>query len=332
MKKYLFILLFLITSSLIFGQNVYFINQWGECIYNGRVFQSDSVSGSADVNYYIQEIGAFWIVDEYAARNQYPDGHWENWRLHQFETHIQLTEAGTYHIQGRVHVQLDLSGQNDYYMYSNILYFSVEDHYAPFIPQNFSAVFTGQHPVISWTGDTQADLASYTIAKMVVGETGWADVATASSSATQWTDETVTKPASKFDPTYTIKYKIKAADINNNISAYSPEQAVTGTTNYLWKTSNGTNNEGIISYKLFSNYPNPFNPSTQIEFQIPKDGFVNLTVYNSLGQKVTELVKNTLGKGKYTVEFNAANLPSGIYIYKIQSGNFSDVKKMILTK
>ena len=85
-------------------------------------------------------------------------------------------------------------------------------------------------------------------------------------------------------------------------------------------------------FELFQNYPNPFNPSTQISYQLPENSFVNLVVYNSLGQKVEELVNQEQTSGKYSVKFDASNLPSGVYIYKLQAGEFSSVKKMLLTK
>ncbi len=81
-----------------------------------------------------------------------------------------------------------------------------------------------------------------------------------------------------------------------------------------------------------SNYPNPFNPSTKIEFQIPKSSIVNLTVYNSLGEEVAILVNQRLSKGRYTFEFNARDLPSGVYFYVLRAGNFGSTKKMILLK
>ena len=81
-----------------------------------------------------------------------------------------------------------------------------------------------------------------------------------------------------------------------------------------------------------SSYPNPFNPTAIIEYQIPKDGLVNLVVYNILGQVVAELVNEHQTIGRYSVKFDASSLPSGVYIYKLQAGEFSDVKKMLLTK
>ena len=83
---------------------------------------------------------------------------------------------------------------------------------------------------------------------------------------------------------------------------------------------------------LKQNHPNPFNPTTQLGYQIPKSGFVNLVVYNPLGQVVSTLVNEHQKNGKYSVQFNASNLPSGVYFYKLHVGEFSSVKKMLLTK
>ncbi len=85
-------------------------------------------------------------------------------------------------------------------------------------------------------------------------------------------------------------------------------------------------------YILSQNYPNPFNPSTTIEFAIPKDENVSLTVYDVLGRVVSELVNENLRAGYYKVEFNASNLASGIYFYKLKAGDFVSTKKLILMK
>jgi hypothetical protein len=85
-------------------------------------------------------------------------------------------------------------------------------------------------------------------------------------------------------------------------------------------------------YNLSQNYPNPFNPTTKIEYSLPEASRVRLSVYNNLGQQVISLVNEYQATGRYIVEFNAMNLPSGIYFYRIQSDNFSAVKKMMLVK
>jgi hypothetical protein len=87
-----------------------------------------------------------------------------------------------------------------------------------------------------------------------------------------------------------------------------------------------------VAYALEQNFPNPFNPSTKINYSIPTEGFVTLDVYNSIGQKVANLVSESKTAGTYTVNFDASDLTSGIYFYKISSGNFTETKKMILLK
>ncbi len=88
----------------------------------------------------------------------------------------------------------------------------------------------------------------------------------------------------------------------------------------------------IKDYELFQNYPNPFNPSTTISFQMPKDGFVTLKIYDILGKEVTTLVNEYKTTGKYNVQFNAASLASGMYVYQIKVGDFSSTKKLMLMK
>lgn len=85
-------------------------------------------------------------------------------------------------------------------------------------------------------------------------------------------------------------------------------------------------------FRLDQNYPNPFNPSTTISFTIPSDGLVTLKVYNSLGEEVSTIEQNYLVKGTYNLNFNASGLPSGIYFYRINAGNYSAVKKMVLLR
>lgn len=85
-------------------------------------------------------------------------------------------------------------------------------------------------------------------------------------------------------------------------------------------------------YSLSQNYPNPFNPTTTIKYGIPKAGIVTLKIYDLLGREVTTLVNERKDPGVYNVDFNATNLASGIYLYKITSGDFSAVKKMMLVK
>lgn len=86
------------------------------------------------------------------------------------------------------------------------------------------------------------------------------------------------------------------------------------------------------AYKLYNNYPNPFNPSTNIKYAIPSKGIVTLKVYNSLGKEVAKLIDQFHTPGEYEYTFDASGLSSGIYYYTISSGNFTETKKMVLLK
>lgn len=92
-------------------------------------------------------------------------------------------------------------------------------------------------------------------------------------------------------------------------------------------------NSSVQKFQLNQNYPNPFNPSTTISFYLQKAGPVSLTVYNIFGQKIATILQNNLLKeGSHNVVFHAADLPSGVYLYKLTAGNFTATKKMILLK
>ncbi len=87
-----------------------------------------------------------------------------------------------------------------------------------------------------------------------------------------------------------------------------------------------------LQFSIEQNYPNPFNPTTSITYQLPQNAHVKLVVYNSLGQVVRTLVDENKSAGRYSITFNASNLPSGVYFYRIQAGDYVSVKKMLLMK
>ena len=93
-----------------------------------------------------------------------------------------------------------------------------------------------------------------------------------------------------------------------------------------------TKSNQISSYILSQNYPNPFNPVTRINYQIPKLSHVTIKVYNILGQEIATLVNAEKMAGHYSVEFNATNFASGVYLYRMQAGSFVSTKKLILLK
>jgi hypothetical protein len=92
------------------------------------------------------------------------------------------------------------------------------------------------------------------------------------------------------------------------------------------------NNQVPEKYSLSQNYPNPFNPVTNINFSIPTRGLVKLSVFDITGKEVVSLVNEVKPAGNYAVDFNASALSSGIYFYKIEAGNFTQTKKLMLIK
>lgn len=107
-------------------------------------------------------------------------------------------------------------------------------------------------------------------------------------------------------------------------SVYNFSTSITGV--------NTLNSELPKEYKLFENFPNPFNPVTKIKFSVPKSEKVTLKIYNTAGKLMIELLNNYINPGTYEVQWNAENFSSGVYYYSIESASFRDTKKMILVK
>lgn len=144
--------------------------------------------------------------------------------------------------------------------------------------------------------------------------------------ANQWVvDKTILTNWGLADNLWNVKF------VNSSTAFVSGYNGTVYKLNVL--TGTGVGSEISLSdYSLNQNYPNPFNPLTTIEFSIPKQEYVNLKVYDLLGKEIKTLVSNNLQSGKYSVNFDASNLPSGMYFYKLTAGSYSSVKKMTLIK
>lgn len=116
--------------------------------------------------------------------------------------------------------------------------------------------------------------------------------------------------------------------VNFNLNTASNYVILTSST--VTAVENSVGNNLIVEYELMQNYPNPFNPATSINYKLPNAGFVSLKVYDVLGREVSVLVNQFQQAGNYNVSFNAAKLASGIYFYKLHSGSFVSVRKMML--
>jgi hypothetical protein len=97
-------------------------------------------------------------------------------------------------------------------------------------------------------------------------------------------------------------------------------------------TDVGENHSNPISYKLYDNYPNPFNPSTTLKYSLSETSFTSIKIYDGIGNEVAVIVNEMKTAGTHQAIFSADGLSSGVYYYTIQSGSFNETKKMILMK
>lgn len=124
---------------------------------------------------------------------------------------------------------------------------------------------------------------------------------------------------------YTIIILLMVFSFSINVNA--------GTKNKSNNNLKGNINSNISDdYKLYQNFPNPFNPATILSYKLNQSGFVTLKVYNLVGQVVATLVDEYQEVGTYSKQFDATNLSAGIYLYKLQVNNFTSVKRMTLIK
>jgi hypothetical protein len=129
-----------------------------------------------------------------------------------------------------------------------------------------------------------------------------------------------------------FKYNLTAID-----KCLVPDSAFSPNTGYYscqWAGPTLINDKNISPsyYSLFQNYPNPFNPETIINYSLAKSGRAKITVYDLIGRQVAILINENKPEGSYSVKFTAGNLPSGVYFYKLESGNYSAIKKLVLIK
>lgn len=194
-----------------------------------------------------------------------------------------------------------------------------EDKTAPEIPQNFKATFSestdSAKVELTWSTVTDRDLD-----KFIISRNDGTSVTEIEVDSTNYTD--VLKKSGNFT------YFVQSIDFSGNLSQPSEVAQIT-----IISVSNEIQLESVPrEFLLFQNYPNPFNPSTKIRFDIPEASVVKIEVYNLLGQKMKTLVNAQKTAGVHTVTFDAADLSSGMYIYKIEAGSFVQVKRMTLIK
>jgi hypothetical protein len=131
----------------------------------------------------------------------------------------------------------------------------------------------------------------------------------------------------------TVKLRLKVTE--NISSSFSIARKMNDGYLFAKRGYKEINYSGIMTpteYALYQNYPNPFNPVTTITYQIPKEGLVTLKIYDILGKEVTTLINEEKQAGKYSIDFNASRLSSGVYLYELRSNEYKSTKKLLLMK
>jgi len=223
----------------------------------------------------------------------------------------------TFDFSGNTYFRITALTENPTVFYhSNILFGHSSDNLAPRIVEGLNASLANNSAKISWKLNTESDLKEYIIYRDEKENVNL-DTLVALSTTT----DSVFYDKSPLKSAY---YFIVAKDIHDNIS--EPNQILLKFTDIKNET------EIIKDYALFQNYPNPYNPATNIKFNLPKSEFVTLKIFDIIGNEVATLVNEQKSAGSFTIKFDASNLTSGIYLYQLQAGSFREIKKMMLVK
>ncbi|MBS1552537.1 MAG: T9SS type A sorting domain-containing protein [Bacteroidetes bacterium] len=181
---------------------------------------------------------------------------------------------------------------------------------------SFTAVSNRNTVTLNWSTATETNNAGFDIERKTVNSTEWTKVGNVAGSgnSTEIRNYTFTDRAN----TGKFNYRLKQIDVNGHFEYFNLSSEIeVGVPN---------------SFDMSQNYPNPFNPSTKINYDLPVDGKVSIILYDLTGRQVANLVNEVKTAGYYTVSFNASNLASGMYFYRITAGNFVSTKKMVLVK
>ncbi len=271
---------------------------------------------------------------------QYPNGTWNSYQIAQGGGWV-FTTPGTYHIKGRVYVKYDGLGQSDYYMYSNILTFYVDPIIQP-LSVTISGPSTAPCATGTWTANVTGGYSPYSYQWYQMYTSGGGELGLSTNKG----GITPNRPIDTWYPvgtnSPTLNYylcggnsylRVDVTDSHNGTASATYYVAGAGGGGLLPKSESTADlNIAPKEYNLSQNNPNPFNPSTKISYSLKTDGRVSLKIYNTLGEEVIKLVDEIKPAGNYEAEFNASELPSGIYIYRMESGEYVSSKKMLLIK
>ena len=186
-------------------------------------------------------------------------------------------------------------------------------------------VDSNDHPKLMWAPYNGGSLNNYYIYRKVSTRLQW--IMIDSTSSTNFADDSESCIIGRYH--HQTWYKVAA---NSNNQLFYTESVVIGVNGPGIYKEISPYNSKTIDYSLNQNFPNPFNPSSSIQYSIPNPGLVKIEVFDILGRRIETLVNEEKLAGEYKVTFNGSKLASGIFLYKLTSGTFCQVKKMLLLK
>jgi hypothetical protein len=181
---------------------------------------------------------------------------------------------------------------------------------------SFSASVNGDDVTLSWITATELNNSGFQVERKTAEE-DWVELGFVEGRGTTSESQVYTF-IDKDLISGKYNYRIKQIDFNGSHKYYDLNEEV--------------EIAAPNSYDLSQNYPNPFNPTTKIKYSVPVEGFVNISVFNLLGEKVANIVNSLHKAGNYEFTFDASDLASGMYIYRMESGNYVSIKKMMILK
>lgn len=207
---------------------------------------------------------------------------------------------------------------------------------SPSKPQDLRVGLSGGHPLLTWALMQEPDVQSggsirieRRLRPLYSGWSNWSEIGSTAGNATSFIDYGIQQGCQGNCPD-SVQYRIRAVDNTSKYSVYSDPASKTY---YYFKQGTGENQAEIpTQFELAQNYPNPFNPTTTLSYALARDVHVSLRVFDVLGRVVLDLVDQDQKAGRYELQIDALHLASGIYIYKLQAGPFTDSKRMLLLK
>lgn len=250
-----------------------------------------------------------------------PDDYWTTSGIDAID--IDFTTVGT----GHAYVEVNGDGLADWSGTGHSVTYASQDISLPVELSSFVTDVSNNKVTLSWVIESEINNLGFEVYRALEEEGAYLllssyatnpDLLGQGNSSTSheysFTDETV-------EPEKTYWYKLADVEYNGN-KVFHERISVTVPVAPLIPDT----------FQLFQNYPNPFNPVTKIKYGLPISGRVKIDIYNIISQKVLTILDDFKNAGYHTMDFNAGNLTSGVYLYQIRTGEFSSVKKMILIK